>query len=307
MNLTLKDAIDLFLTSCRFERKLSPHTCKAYALDLRRFSLFMTNRDSGSRIIDLDRQAISAFLKSLDGLKARTVRRKLATIKSLFAYLERESYIESSPVQRLKLDVRVGRRLPRSIGLESIKALLALIRKRLRIAAHSYQRRELIRDLAVFETLFLSGMRVGELSNLKVQAINFEKGSILISGKGNRERTIPLCSKAASAAVVRHIRTNCRNHPEAFLFVNRRGVRLSEQSIRASLNRYANDAGVGKITPHMIRHTVATLLLARGADLRSIQVLLGHSSIVTTTIYTHVDDSTQRHMLSALHPRNSFR
>ena len=307
MNLTLPDAIELFLSSCRFERKLSPHTCKAYALDLRHFCSFVTKSDSVVWIIDLERVTISDFLKSLDGLKARSIRRKLATLKSLFAYLERESHIESSPVHRLKLEVRVGQQLPRSISLESVKRLLTVIRKQLKQATRPYQRRELIRDLAVFETLFLSGMRVGELSHLRVQAVNLETGSILISGKGNRERKVPLCSKPAVTAVMRHMRANSRNHPDAFLFVNRRGVRLSEQSIRTSLRRYAKDAGLEKITPHMIRHTVATLLLGRGAHLRSIQILLGHSSIATTTLYTHVDDSAQREMLSALHPRNLFR
>jgi integrase/recombinase XerD len=276
-------------------------------LDLRRFSSFVTKGDSSRLIVELDRLAISDFLKSLDGLKARTIRRKLATLKSLFAYLERECHIESSPIHRLRLQVRVGRQLPRSTSLESIKSLLAVIRKQLKDTTHSYQRRVLIRDLAIFETLFLSGMRVGELSHLRVQAVNLETQSILISGKGNRERKIPLCSKPTALAVMHHMQANSRNHPDAFLFINRCGVRLSEQSIRTSLHRYAKDAGLGTITPHMIRHTVATLLLARGAHLRSIQILLGHSSIATTTLYTHVDDSAQREILSALHPRNLFR
>ena len=306
MNIPLPETVTSFLTFCRYERKLSHHTCKAYGLDLRGFTLFLGRTTSELFVSQITRSDISEFLKSLDSLKPRTVRRKLATLKSFFSYLEKESYLAESPVRLVRLKVQVGRQLPKSISLKSIKHLLTSIRKVVKRAETPEQLRESIRDIAIFETLFLSGMRVGELSNLRVRALDLKAGTILIPGKGNRERIIPLCSKPVSLAVSRHIRISPQQNPDAFLFLNRSGRRLSEQSIRSRLRNYARDAGLGKVTPHMIRHTVASLLLGRGADLRNIQILLGHSSITTTTIYTHVNDSRQREVLTALHPRNLF-
>ena len=306
MNTSLSAAITSFLTSCQYERKLSHHTCKAYSLDLRGFALFLAIRIPNLLIDQVTRADVGDFLKSLDGLKPKTIRRKLATLKSFFSYLERESQLSDSPVRLVRLKVRVGRQLPKSISLESIKFLLTSIRKKAKRAETLERQRECFRDIAIFETLFLSGMRVGELSNLKIRSLDLKNGTILIPGKGNRERIIPLCSKPVNLAIARHLRISPKKTPDSFLFLNRCDRRLSEQSIRSLLHRYAQQAGLGKVTPHMIRHTVATLLLGRGADLRNIQILLGHSSITTTTIYTHVNDSRQREVLTALHPRNLF-
>lgn len=306
MNIALPNAVTSFLTSCQYERKLSRHTCKAYALDLRSFALFLAVRIPELLISQITRADVSEFLKSLDGRKPRTIRRKLATLKSFFSYLERESQISESPVRLVRLKVRVGRQLPKLISLESIKFLLISIRKEAKRAVTPERQRECFRDIGILEILFLSGMRVGELSNLKVRSLDLRNGTILIRGKGNRERIIPLCSKPVNVAISRHLRINGYKDSDSFLFLNRRGRRLSEQSIRSLLRRYTQDAGLGKVTPHMIRHTVASLLLGRGADLRNIQILLGHSSITTTTIYTHVNDSRQREVLTALHPRNLF-
>jgi integrase/recombinase XerD len=306
MNITLINAIGSFLDSCKYERKLSPHSCKAYALDLRGFSQFLGPRTPKLPVHQVTRSDVSEFLKSLDSLKPRTVRRKLATLKSFFSFLERECHLSESPVRLIRLKVHVGRQLPKSINLESIKFLLASIRREVKQAKTPEERKDYIRDVAIFETLFLSGMRVAELSHLKVRSLDLKNGTILILGKGNRERIIPLCSKPVNLAIIRHLRASMQRNSDSFLFLNRWGRRLSEQSIRSLLRRYARDAGLGKITPHMIRHTVASLLLGRGADLRNIQILLGHSSITTTTIYTHVNDSRQREVLTALHPRNLF-
>lgn len=190
MNISLPNAVASFLTSCQYERKLSHHTCKAYALDLRGFSLFLAVRTPKLLITQVTRADVGEFLKSLDGLKPRTIRRKLATLKSFFSYLERESQLSESPVRLIRLKVRVGRQLPKSISLESIKFLLTSIRKDAKRAATPERQRECFRDVAIFETLFLSGMRVGELSNLKVRSLDLKNGTILIPGKGNRERII---------------------------------------------------------------------------------------------------------------------
>ena len=306
MNTSLPDAINSFLSHCRYERKLSHHTCKAYALDLQGFADFLQKEPSPFTAAQITRTHLGDFLRSLHTLMPTTVRRKLATLKSFFSYLERETFLSDNPLRTVRLNVRIGRRLPKSISLESIKFLLNSIRKEVSQVTTCTAQREHIRDVAVFEMLFLSGMRVGELSNLRMRSLDLKAERILIPGKGNRERIIPLCSKPVNLALSRHLCFASQKDQDAFLFLNRRGRRLSEQSIRTSLRRYSAKAGLGKVTPHMIRHTVATLLLGRGADLRNIQILLGHSSITTTTIYTHVNDSRQREVLTALHPRNLF-
>jgi integrase/recombinase XerD len=303
---TLSSSIASFLHNCRFERKLSLHTCRAYRFDLKGFERFIQRTAENVSIAEINRAHFSDYLKILDNHKPTTIRRKLATLKSLFSYLERESLLSQNPVKSFRLKVRVGRRLPKSVSLDAIRTLLTYIRSQIREDISNARETELIRDLAVFEMLFASGMRVGELSNLRTGAIDLKSERVLIYGKGSRERVVPLCSKPVRLAVARYLQRAHRTTGDAFLFLNRRGKRLTEQSIRTSLRRYAAEAGLGKVTPHMIRHTLASLLLARGADLRNIQILLGHSSITTTTIYTHVDDTRQRDVLSAFHPRNLF-
>jgi integrase/recombinase XerD len=161
-----------------------------------------------------------------------------------------------------------------------------------------------IRDVALFELLFSSGMRVSEISNLRVATVDLERGAVLIRGKGNKERFIPICDPEVQSALVAYVANlRAERAEDAYFFANRFGRRLSEQSIRMALKRHAKAAGLEKITPHMFRHTVATMLLEQGVDLRFIQTFLGHSSIVTTTIYAHVNDKSQREILNCRHPR----
>jgi integrase/recombinase XerD len=161
-----------------------------------------------------------------------------------------------------------------------------------------------IRDIALFELLFSSGMRVSEISNLRVGAVDLERRAILVRGKGNKERLIPICDPDVHAALIAYVGLPGRQREaDAFFFINRFGRRLSEQSIRMALKRHAKAAKLEKITPHVFRHTVATMLLEQGVDLRFIQTFLGHSSIVTTTIYAHVNDKSQREVLTHRNPR----
>jgi integrase/recombinase XerD len=299
-------ASTLYLNFCQFERKLSPLTCKAYRLDLQAFGRFLGERANKLQIASITRQDAADYLKTIEQCKGRTIRRKLVVIRSIFTFLEREGLISTNPIASLRLRTVIGRQLPRSISLRSIKVLFEALNSPLTHYSHPVKRQEALRDIAIFETLFLSGMRVSELSNLRRRSLDLDRSTILVSGKGNRERIIPLCSEPVNQAIHHYLHDRGSAEPESFLFRNRRGGRLSEQSIRVRLRRYAEVAGLGRLTPHMIRHTVATLLLTQGADLRNIQILLGHSSIATTTIYTHVNESQQRQVLTALHPRNLF-
>jgi integrase/recombinase XerD len=245
------------------------------------------------------------YARTLHHYKPRTQRRKLATVKSLFGFLEREELIESNPARGVRLDIRLGRLLPRTMSFATLQTFFQQLYGKPDARLRRNHSRDLaIRDVALFELLFSSGMRVSEISNLRVSTVDLERGSVLVRGKGNKERYIPICNTEVRSALIAYV----ANLPKApaktdYFFTNRSGRRLSEQSIRIALSRHAKAAGLEKITPHVFRHTVATMLLEQGVDLRFIQTFLGHSSIITTTIYAHVNDKSQREVLHHRHPR----
>jgi integrase/recombinase XerD len=305
----LNDNIKIFLKHCEFERNFSGHTVKAYKLDLAQFTRFTAKEWQPSDAGQVSRSHIREYSRSLHHYKPRTQRRKLAAIKSLFGFLEREGVVEANPARNLRLDIRLGRILPRTVSLSTLQAffreLYANRNARVRQARCSNLA---IRDIALFELMFSSGMRVSEISNLRVGTVDLERRAILVRGKGNKERLIPICDIDVQAALSAYVSLS-RTPREAntFFFTNRFGRRLSEQSIRMALKRHAKAANLDKITPHVFRHTVATMLLEQGVDLRFIQTFLGHSSIVTTTIYAHVNDKSQREVLTHRHPRQLLR
>jgi integrase/recombinase XerD len=302
---SLNHSIQAFLNHCEFERNFSDHTVKAYRLDLSHFRRFTSGRDRSDALGQIDRSVLRDYTRTLHHYKPRTQRRKLAALKSMFGFLEREGVVESNPARNLRLDIRLGRILPRTVSLPTLQAffheLYANRDRRIRQARCSVLA---IRDIALFELMFSSGMRVSEISDLRIGTVDLERRAILVRGKGNKERLIPICDIEVHSALVAHIGLQ-RISREAgtFFFINRFGRRLSEQSIRMALKRHAKAANLEKITPHVFRHTVATMLLEQGVDLRFIQTFLGHSSIVTTTIYAHVNDKSQREVLTDRHPR----
>jgi integrase/recombinase XerD len=169
--------------------------------------------------------------------------------------------------------------------------------------------RRRLQEIALLEMLFSTGMRVSEVVSTDLSQVDMDRQVISVHGKGNREREIPIVCDAFQEALSQHLieRRNGDSTRNVPLFVNRRGARMSDQSVRAILRRHASRAGVRRITPHMLRHTVATLLLEDGVDLRYIQRLLGHSSITTTTIYVQVSERSQRQVLVRRHPRNKMK
>lgn len=301
----IRDSIQVFLRHCEFERNFSAHTVKAYRLDLAQFLRFALAK-SAADLSAIQRDLLRDYARSLHHYKPRTQRRKLAVVKSLFGFLEREGLVESNPMRSVRLDIRVGRVLPRTISFATLQTFFQQIYKKHNLRLNCQRASDLaIRDVALFELLFSSGMRVSEISNLRVGTVNLERGTVLVRGKGNKERLIPICDLDVQSALAAHAAnqpTTTRTEDGHF-FTNRFGRRLSEQSIRMALKRHAKAAGLEKVTPHMFRHTVATMLLEQGVDLRFIQTFLGHSSIVTTTIYAHVNDRSQREILNNRHPR----
>jgi len=296
-------AIQGYLTYCAEERKFSFHTLKAYRLDLHALRAFVPTTELDA----VKRDTLREFLRTYAASKPRTVRRKLASVKSFFRYLAGENVIAIDPAQDLRSGVKLGRPLPRTVSKAGIKNLIATAyrpapgKRRKTIARHK-------RNAALIELLFCTGMRVSEISRLTLAAVNLSDDTILVDGKGSRERTIPIVSPELRRSLQAWLALRRRIALDVpFLFLNRAGRRLSEQSIRAVVRQAATASGCGRVTPHMFRHTLATQLLEEGVDLRHIQRLLGHSSIATTTIYAQVSDRAQRECLQLRHPRRLFR
>jgi integrase/recombinase XerD len=298
-----------FITHCRYERNFSINTIKAYNYDLSSFAKFVEETNPRTQLTHVDKDAIRLFIKSLALKKPKTIRRKLAALKSFFSFLEHEQHITTNPMRELGIRIKIGKPIPRAINLKSVRNLLSqpYQHKNVCQTKSDYARNIAIRDVALIELLFASGMRVSEVSNLKCDDIDLNSSLVRINGKGNKERIIPICGAEVEEALkdYRHIRLT-QGDETPFFFLNRGGKRLSEQSIRFTVKRYAKKLGLNRVTPHVLRHSVATLLLEQGVDLRYIQSFLGHSSITTTTIYAQVNASAHCRILKAKHPRRLF-
>ena len=307
--MTLAGAISQFLLHCRHEKNLNPKTLKAYATDLRQMHDFLGERHDLGAVALIGRGELRDYIRHLHAsLAPRSLKRKVATMKSLFHFLEREDVIPVSPFRKMDVRIREPRRLPRTVPLDQITRLYRHVHVACAAAPEGTRDREiLVRDLAVLEALFATGARVAEVCSLKLDDVDLDRGRIRILGKGARERIVQLCHPEAIAAI-RAYREQRQDRGSAWFFSNRFGRRLSEQSVRTMLRRHGSAAGLRlHITPHMLRHTVATLLHEDGVDIRYIQHLLGHRSIATTQIYTEVGEASQRRMLLRHHPRRNVR
>jgi integrase/recombinase XerD len=296
--------IEWFLSHCENHRKLSLHTLKAYKHDLKLFSEFISENQKNISIQDINREMVRRWLAEMKEIRPRTVRRRLAVIKSMCACFESQGKTDSNGLAGLRNEVKIGLSLPRTIARSSVRKLLNCMRK-------VVGKRGLnVRDIVIIEMLFSTGMRVSEVVSLNIEDIDMQKLSISVYGKGSRERVIPIVCDSFQGVLASYIKTRESEKKDlvaAPLFINRRGKRISDQSIRRILCRYAKLAGLRPLTPHMLRHTIATLLLEDGVDLRNIQRFLGHSSITTTTIYTQVTERGQRRILARCHPRNKMK
>lgn len=298
---TQNHPVNAFLEFCSSDRRLSAHTVKAYGLDLSAFCSHLRRE----QIVwgDVTADTVRDYIRTLENLKPRSIKRKIATIRSFFAFLKNSGSLAANPLEQFRSGIRIGKSLPRIISRKQVGALLRHLYPGNRHRAD--QSKKAIRNRALVEILFGTGMRVSEVSNLRTASVDLAAERILVAGKGNRERIIPIVSLELAESLKEHIRANGAA-PSDFLFRNRSGRRLSEQSIRNILRRNASALNLGRITPHMLRHTIGTLLLEQGVDLRHIQRLLGHSSIVTTTIYVDVSERSHRNVLKKRHPRALF-
>ena len=293
-----------YLEYCEFQKRLDKKTLKAYRIDLRQFS----EQFNLTNITDITPQILETYIAKLhQQYKPKTVKRKIASIKALFHYLEYRELILQNPFCRVQVRFREPIKLPKP--LNTVETLLSTIYKQRIVAKTNYKKRNALRDVAVIELLFATGMRISELCTLKSKDVNLYDGSILIYGKGNKERRIQIGNNAV-IRILQEYKNDFYKEIDSckHFFANQNGNAMSDQTVRRMINKYATLASVElHLTPHMFRHTFATSLLEADVDIRYIQEMLGHSSINITEIYTHVALSKQRDILSSKHPRKDFR
>lgn len=300
----LQDWISRYLLDCTYQKDLDPKTLKAYRIDLEQFSVLISKNN-----LEMTREGLMEYISDLhQRYKPRTVKRKIASVKAFCGYLEYEKLVRENPFSRLRLKLNPPLILPRTIPLSAIEAILTAAYQMKETAKTPKQWDVALRDIAVLELLFATGVRVSELCSLQYSDVRLDEGEIKIYGKGAKERFVQIANHDVLAALscYRAAYKDAMALAGTF-FVNRVCKPLSDQSVRSIINKYRKLAGVeNHITPHMFRHSFATLLLDEGVDIRYIQQLLGHSSIVTTQIYTHVAGKKQRDILSEKHPRNKI-
>ncbi len=294
-----------FLTHCDVELRLSPHTLKAYELDLNQFGRFLTERGLETAI-GLDRIFLREYLGTFSAAKPRTVKRKIATLRSFFRFLVDEGKMDHNPASKLGVRLKRELILPRALTVEQVRSLFKCVyKKRKTVKNGSKGEQRIVRDIAIIEMLFSTGLRVGEICSLNVANVDLEEGHLRVQGKGAKERIVSIFQGKSLESIrtyASHSGTRNADTKRSF-FLNRDGKRISSQSVRLMIRNYADEAKIAKLTPHVLRHTIATLLLEEGTDIRIIQNLLGHSSITTTTIYASVSVSAQSKIIQANHPR----
>ncbi len=304
LNSLIKD----FLTYLLVERNLSSNSIDAYERDLYQFQLFLENRKI--ELTAIKTTDIRNFLSNLAEacLAPRSVSRKLSAIRMLLRYLTDTEKIVRDPAENIT-NPRLARKLPEVLSVEEVKAVLNAA-KLTQSAARSEKTRALAsRDVAMLEVLYGAGLRISELTGLRLGDIFPQEGFLRVVGKGDKERIIPLGQPAMRAAVAyrntaRQELLKIRASAQDILFLNVRGTPISRMGAWKIITGYVKAAGIKRhVTPHTFRHSFATHLLEGGADLRSVQEMLGHANIATTEIYTHIDRSYLREVYKTFHPR----
>lgn len=299
---TLNNYIAEYLEYCTYRKRLDRKTLKAYHIDLNQYERFCSGRTDYTLRITVDN-----FITELHKqYKPKTAKRKIASLKAFFHYMEYRELLSENPFSKLDIRFREAKLLPKTIPFHSIQTFLSTLYAQKEQAKSEYQLRCCIRDIAVIELLFATGVRISELCSLKPSDIDLTNNTILIYGKGAKERILQLGNPEVIATLNLYQETFRESIDSCgYFFVNKLKHKLSDQSVRFMINRYAELAGINQhITPHMFRHSFATLLLEQDVDIRYIQKMLGHSSISTTEIYTHVSNTKQKDILVNKHPRN---
>jgi integrase/recombinase XerD len=294
-----------YLDFCRYQKTLSEKTLTAYRIDLLQFF----SRILPSDATEVTPEILDEYIMELHRTyKPKTVKRKIASLKAFFHYLCFKDYIFQNPFDKVYIKFREPVTLPRIIPLQNVQQLLSVMYQRQKTGESDFQQKLLLRDILIVELLFSTGLRISELCGLRPEDIDFSSAELLIHGKGAKERKIQICNPQIKIifSQYRELYSDAIRQSRYF-FVNHNGYRLSEQAVRDLINKYVKMAGIEQhITPHMFRHSFATYLLEADVDIRYIQELLGHSSIQTTEVYTHVNMAKQKEILSTKLPRMYF-
>lgn len=292
--------IDEFLNYCRYHKKLSDKTIRAYKIDLSQYGVFSN---------ELSKQALWDYIEYLNKkYKPKTAKRKLATLKAFIHFLLLQDLIDFNPFDKLETTIKEPLLLPKTIPLGVIAKLISFSYQQIVFAKSDYQIRSAVRNTAILELLFATGARVAEICTLRSDNVDLLGNSVKFYGKGSKERIIPIENFAVLSILRKYHSLFEKEIPDSgYFFVNKLGRRMTEQSVRNMINFYCKQCGVDMhITPHMFRHSFATLLLEEDVDIRYIQRMLEHSSITTTQIYTHVTSAKQKEILKTKHPRNKL-
>ena len=289
--------IDKFITYLKVERDASPHTIINYSVDLKDFSKFLNPKSEDEsadfNISNIDHLLLRKYLAHIrsKGYSKRTIARKLASLRSFFRFLYKEGYLKVNPIVSL-MTPKLDKKLPVFLDEKQVVKLIEM---------PSGQDIRSLRDRAVLETLYSAGIRVSELVGLNTDNIDFISGVIKVFGKGKKERLAPVGQTAINT--IRKYLDKRRSNSRA-VFLNKSGGRITDRGIRRIVDKYIHEASLTEhVSPHTLRHSFATHLLNKGADLRSVQELLGHANLSTTQIYTHVTTERLKAVYEKAHPR----
>ena len=297
----LEDKLVAYLKYCEYRKELDKKTLKAYRIDLRQYFEYVCMDNP-------DKEKIEEYITQLHkNYKQKTVKRKIASIKAFYNYLEENEIIAENPFRKIKVKFKETVTLPRIIPREEIEKLLNHMYQCLNEHNKTF-RKYMLRDIAVIEVFFATGARVYEISNIREESINLNTGLIRLMGKGGKERYVQISNTSVLEVLKKYYDENKQTIRKCgYFFINNRENRYTEQSIRLMLKKYTKQAGIERnITPHMFRHSFATYLIEEGVDVSCVQQILGHSSIKTTQIYIHIAAKKQAEILREMHPRNNM-
>ena len=288
--------LPIFLDYLAVEKGLAKNSLASYAIDLRHFGHYLA--DASVELDAVERMHIVKYFQTLRGagISARSVARALAAIRGLFRFLVAERHLKTDPTENIE-NPKLWSTLPKSLQPSEVEALLA---------APDLTTPDGLRDAAMLELLYATGLRVSELIKVRIDEVVLDAGFLRTMGKGSKERIVPF-GDTARDAIVRYMergRPDLDKHSDPHLFLSRLGRPMTRQSFWMEITRYAREAGLrAHISPHVLRHSFATHLLENGADLRSVQMMLGHADISTTQIYTHVSRARLQKLYETFHPR----
>lgn len=297
----LEDKLVAYLKYCEYRKELDKKTLKAYRIDLRQYFEYVCMDNP-------DKEKIEEYITQLHkNYKQKTIKRKIASIKAFYNYLEENEIIAENPFRKIKVKFKETVTLPRIIPREEIEKLLNHMYQCLNEHNKTF-RKYMLRDIAVIEVFFATGARVYEISNIREESINLNTGLIRLMGKGGKERYVQISNTSVLEVLKKYYDENKQTIRKCgYFFINNRENRYTEQSIRMMLKKYTKQAGIERnITPHMFRHSFATYLIEEGVDVSCVQQILGHSSIKTTQIYIHIAAKKQAEILREMHPRNNM-